>query len=144
MKQLLIDDILSGVQKPSRYLGNELNAVHKRLSDVNVRIALAFPDLYDLGLSNLGLLILYRVLNDIPDVWCERVYAPAIDMEEELRARKMPLFTLESTTPLRQFDCVGFTLQYELCYTNLVNMLDMAGVPCDGFGDSTSRLSGIA
>ncbi len=129
MKQLLIDDILPSVQKPSRYLGNELNAVHKDLSAVNCRIALAFPDLYDLGLSNIGLMILYRVLNEVPDVWCERVYAPALDMEAEIRARGMKLFTLESTTPLRNFDCVGFTLQYELCYTNIVNMLDMAGIP---------------
>jgi len=129
VKQILIDDILPAVQKPSRYLGNELNAVHKDLAQVNVRIALAFPDLYDLGLSNIGLMILYRVLNDVPDVWCERVYAPAVDMEAEIRARGLPLFTLESTTPLRDFDCVGFTLQYELCYTNIVNMLDMAGIP---------------
>jgi radical SAM family uncharacterized protein/radical SAM-linked protein len=129
MKQLMIDEILQDVQKPSRYLGNELNAVHKDLSTINVRIALAFPDLYDLGLSNIGIMILYKVLNDIPDVWCERVYAPALDMEAEIRSRGLPLFTLESTTPLRQFDCVGFTLQYELCYTNIVNMMDMAGIP---------------
>jgi radical SAM family uncharacterized protein/radical SAM-linked protein len=129
MKQLLIDEILQNVQKPSRYLGNELNAVHKDPATVSVRMALAFPDLYDLGLSNIGLMILYRVLNEVPDVWCERVYAPAVDMEAELRRRKLPLFTLESTTPLRDFDCVGFTLQYELCYTNIVNMMDMAGIP---------------
>jgi radical SAM family uncharacterized protein/radical SAM-linked protein len=129
MKQFLIDEILQNVQKPSRYLGNELNAVHKDLETVGVRIALAFPDLYDLGLSNIGIMILYRVLNEIPDVWCERVYAPAPDMEEEIRSRGLPLFTLESTTPLRDFDGIGFTLQYELCYTNIVNMLDMAGIP---------------
>ena len=129
MKQFLIDEILQNVQKPSRYLGNELNAVHKDLAGINVRMALAFPDLYDLGLSNIGIMILYRVLNDIPDVWCERVYAPAPDMEEEIRSRGLPLFTLESTTPLKDFDCVGFTLQYELCYTNIVNMMDMAGIP---------------
>ena len=129
MKQQIIDEILQNVQKPSRYLGNELNAVHKDPATVDVRIAMAFPDLYDLGLSNIGMMILYRVLNDLPGVWCERVYAPAMDMEAELRARGIPLFTLESTTPLRQFDCVGFTLQYELCYTNIVNMMDMAGIP---------------
>ncbi len=129
MKQLIIDEVLQNVQKPSRYLGNELNAVHKDPAMVDVRIAMAFPDLYDLGLSNIGMMILYRVLNELPGVWCERVYAPAMDMEAELRARGIPLFTLESTTPLRQFDCVGFTLQYELCYTNIVNMMDMAGIP---------------
>ncbi len=144
MKQTLIDDILQDVQKPSRYLGNELNAVHKNLKDINVRIALAFPDLYDLGLSNIGIMILYKVLNMIPDVWCERVYAPAEDMEAEIRSRGMKLFTLESTTPLSEFDCIGVTLQYELCYTNIVNMLDMAGIPLfsDERGDKDPLIVG--
>src|SRR5512140_767147 len=129
MKTVPLNDILPGVQRPSRYLGNELNAVHKDPAAVGVRIALAFPDLYDLGFSNLGLSILYRILNEIPDVWCERVFAPAADMEAALRERGLPLFSLESRTPLAGFDCVGFTLQYELCATNVVNMLDLAGIP---------------
>jgi radical SAM family uncharacterized protein/radical SAM-linked protein len=124
-----LNDILPRVQQPSRYLGGELNAVHKDLAEVQVRIALAFPDLYDLGLPNLGLMILYDILNRIPGVWAERAYHPAPDMEQQLRARELPLFALESRSPLREFDAVGFTLQHELTYTNLLNMLDLADIP---------------
>ncbi|MBI3920436.1 MAG: TIGR03960 family B12-binding radical SAM protein [Armatimonadetes bacterium] len=123
------EHLLASVQKPSRYLGCEVNSVHKDPSEVDVRIALAFPDMYDLGLGNLGILILYSILNRQPGVWAERVYAPAPDLEERLRARALPLFAVESKTPLNQFDCVGFTLQYELTYTNILNMLDLGGIP---------------
>jgi radical SAM superfamily enzyme YgiQ (UPF0313 family) len=128
-KEYVHERILPRVQKPSRYLGTELNSVHKDPAAVATRICLTFPDMYDLGLSNLGLLILYNVLNSREDVWCERAYAPALDLEEILRAEGVPMFTVESKTPLRDFDLLGFTLQYELSYTNILNMLDLGGVP---------------
>lgn len=129
LKERIHNEVLPRVQKPSRYLGTELNTVHKDPERVATRFCLAFPDMYDLGLSNLGLLILYNVLNARDDVWCERAYAPAPDMEEILRAEGLPLFAVESKTPLRDFDLLGFTLQYELSYTNILNMLDLGGVP---------------
>jgi radical SAM family uncharacterized protein/radical SAM-linked protein len=122
-------DVFARVEKPSRYLGCELNTVHKDLTQVDVRLALAFPDLYDLGLSNLGLLILYGILNKLPGVWAERAYMPALDLEAELRARDLPLFSLESKSPLRHFDAIGFTLQYELSYSNILHMLQLSGIP---------------
>ena len=123
------NELLPLVEKPSRYLGRELNTVHKDLSGVDVRIALVFPDLYDLGLSNLGILILYSILNKQPGVWAERAYAPAMDLEAELRVRGWPLFSLESKTPLCEFDALGFTLQYELGFTNILNMLELSNIP---------------
>ena len=129
MREIIDREVLPKVSKPSRYLGTEHNSTHKDPESVDVRIALAFPDLYDLGLSNLGLLILYSILNHQDWIWAERVYAPDIDMEEELRKRHLPLFSLESRTPLKEFDAVGFTLQYELSYTNILNMLSMSDIP---------------
>ena len=129
LRQILQDEILPRVEKPSRYLGTELNAVHKDLDDVDVRIALTFPDLYDLGLGNLGVHILYAVLNGIDGVWCERAYAPAKDLEALLRERGLPLFANESKDSLADFDGVGFTLQSELTYTNILNIIDLAGLP---------------
>ncbi|MEA3366433.1 MAG: TIGR03960 family B12-binding radical SAM protein [Candidatus Hydrogenedentes bacterium] len=125
----LIDEILPHVERPSRYLGTELNAVHKEPESVDVHLALAFPDLNDIGLGNLGLLILYAILNDLSWCWAERAYAPAPDMEAALRERGMPLLSHESKTPLSELDGVGFTLQSELTYTNILNMLDLAGLP---------------
>jgi radical SAM family uncharacterized protein/radical SAM-linked protein len=122
-------EVLPRVQKPSRYLGCELNTVHKDLATVDVHIALAFPDLYDLGLSNLGLLILYSILNKQPGVWAERAYMPAVDLEAQLRARNLPLFSLESKSSLRDFDAIGFTLQYELSYSNILHMLALSNIP---------------
>ncbi|HAZ62063.1 MAG TPA: TIGR03960 family radical SAM protein, partial [Armatimonadetes bacterium] len=127
-ERLLVEDILPTVRAPSRYLGCELNTVHKDPAQVALRVVLGFPDSYELGLGNLGLHILYHVLNQRPDVWAERVYAPAADLEEALRARGQRLFALESKTPLNEFDVVGFTLQWELTYTNLLNMLDLGGI----------------
>lgn len=127
--QILDEEILARVQKPSRYLGSELNAVHKAPGDYTVRLALAFPDLYDVGLGNLGLHILYAILNQVEGVWAERVYAPAADMEAELRSRGLPMFALESKDSLDQFDGIGFTLQSELTYTNILNLIDLAGLP---------------
>jgi radical SAM family uncharacterized protein/radical SAM-linked protein len=126
---LLEADVLPRVQKPSRYLGCELNTVHKDLTTVDVRLALAFPDLYDLGLSNLGLLILYSILNKQPGVWAERAYMPAVDLEAQLRAHHLPLFSLESKSSLRDFDAIGFTLQYELSYSNILQMLALSDIP---------------
>lgn len=125
----LVNEILPHLERPSRYLGTELNAVHKDPAKVDVRIALAFPDLYDLGLGNLGLLILYAILNELPWCWAERAYAPGADMEAALRERGIPLLSHESKTPLGQLGALGFTLQSELTYTTILNMLDLAALP---------------
>lgn len=130
MLSVMIDnEILPRVQKPSRYLGTEINSVHKDPAEVDTRVCLCYPELYDLALGNLGLLILYGILNEQPGVWAERAYAPAPDLEAVLRERRTPLFSVESRTPLREFELLGFTLQYELTSTNLLNMLDLGGVP---------------
>lgn len=126
---LIEAEVLPRIQKPSRYLGCELNTVHKDPAAVDLRIALAFPDLYDLGLSNLGLLILYSILNKQAGVWAERAYMPALDLEAQLRTRNLPLFSLESKSPLRAFDVIGFTLQYELSYSNILHMLRLSQIP---------------
>ncbi len=131
---LNIDNILKNVQKPAAYTGGELNSVVKNPADVKIRYGFCFPDNYEVGMSHLGIKILYHVLNLRPDTWCERVFAPWIDMEEEMRKTQTPLFALESRESVRHFDFLGFTLQYEMCYTNILNMLDLAGIPlrsCD-------------
>ena len=120
---------LSRVQRPSRYGGREINAAYKNPGDVALRVALLFPDLYEVGMSHLGLGLLYDILNRQDDVWAERAYAPAPDLEAELRHRNLPLTSLESGLPLQEFDLVGISLQYELSYTNLLNMLDLGGIP---------------
>ncbi len=120
---------LSRVQRPTRYLGRELNAVIKDPRAVSLRVALLFPDLYEVGMSHLGLALLYDILNREPDVWAERAYAPAPDLEQDLRLRGAPLASLESATPLKDFDLVGVSLQYELSYTNFLNMLELGGIP---------------
>mgnify|MGYP005843498481 CR=1 FL=1 len=124
-----IDAILSRVEKPSRYLGTEINSVRKDPGAVRLRFALAFPDLYEIGMSHFGLQILYSILNRRPEIAAERVFAPARDMEEELRASGMPLFSLETRTPLAHFDIIGFSLLYELNYTNLLTILELSGIP---------------
>lgn len=121
--------ILTQVSKPARYTGNELNSVKKNHSQVDVTIALALPDVYEVGMSNLGLKILYQILNDRRDTAAERVYAPWVDMEELMRKNNIPLYSLETFTPLADFDMIGFSLQYELSYTNVLNMLDLAKIP---------------
>ncbi len=120
---------LSRIQRPSRYGGREINAAYKDPREVGLRVALLFPDLYEVGMSHLGLGLLYDILNRREDTWAERAYAPAPDLEAELRSRRLPLTSLESGTALADFDLVGFSLQYELSYTNLLNMLDLGGVP---------------
>ena len=122
--------ILKKVEKPARYLGNEINSIHKDITNENlIRYAHCFPDLYEVGMSHLGSQILYRVINRDEDVFCERVYAPAQDMEAMMRENDIPLFALESRQPIKDFDFVAFTLQYELSYSNILNMMDLAGIP---------------
>lgn len=125
----LRDKILSNVEKPTRYTGGELNAVLKDASQVDVRFGFCFADTYEIAMSHLGLKILYHTLNDRPDTWCERVFAPWTDMEAEMKEHGMKLFALESGDEITHFDILGFTLQYELCYSNIVNMLKLAGIP---------------
>lgn len=124
-----IEQLLSQVSKPSRYINQELNSIHKAWVEDHIKIILAYPDLYEIGLPNLGLQILYELLNREEDVIAERVYAPWIDLEEKMRKEKIPLFSLESRRPLCEFDVIGFSLQHELTYTNVLNMLDLAGLP---------------
>ena len=124
-----IQDLLPLVDKPSRYLGTEVNTYKKDLNKVQLKIALAFPDLYEIGTSHFGIQILYHILNQRPNIAAERVFSPAEDMEQLMRASHLPLVSLESQYPLNQFDVIGFSLLYELNYTNMLTILDLAGVP---------------
>lgn len=124
-----VEKILQYVQKPARYVGGELNSVVKDAQKISLRYAFCFPDTYEIGMSHLGMKILYGLVNEREDAWCERVFAPDSDMEEQMRKNNVPLFGLESGDYIKDFDIIGFTLQYELCYTNVLNMLDLAGVP---------------
>jgi radical SAM family uncharacterized protein/radical SAM-linked protein len=124
-----IEEVLPKVTKPARYTGGELNSIVKSPENTSVRIALAFPDIYEVGMSNLGLRILYHILNSIDDVAAERVFAPAPDMANEMRRNNIPLFSLESTSPVKEFDVLGFSLAYELTYTTVLEMLNLAGIP---------------
>lgn len=121
--------ILPRVQKPARYTGGEYNEIIKNKADVELRMALCFPDTYEIGMSNLGIKILYGITNEMDGVWCERVFAPWGDMEAEMRKEGIPLWALESGDPLSEFDAIGFSLGYEMAYTNVLNMLDLAGIP---------------
>lgn len=123
--QLKLDRILPNVQKPGRYIGGELNSIVKKAEEISVRFAFCFPDTYEVGMSHLGMKILYSLLNSIEDVWCERVFAPWMDMEEAMRREGIPLYALESLDTVQDFDIIGFTLQYELSFTNILNMLDL-------------------
>ena len=124
-----LDRVLPGVQKPGRYIGGELNQVVKDWEKIAVKVALIFPDIYDLGMSNLGLAILYDLINQRPDALAERAYSPWPDMETAMRQADIPLFSLETRHPLAQFDILGFSLPYEAQYTNVLNALDLAGIP---------------
>ena len=124
-----LERILPRVQKPARYTGGEYNEVIKDKAEVDVRFAMCFPDTYEIGMSNLGMRILYGVMNEAPGVWCERSFAPWGDMEQELRRARLPLYALESGDSLRAFDFVGFSLGYEMAYTNVLNMMDLAEIP---------------
>ena len=121
--------ILPTVQKPARYTGGEWGEIHKDLNDVHVRVAFCFPDTYEIGMSNVGMRILYGVMNEMDGVWCERVFAPWGDMEDAMRRNDIPLWALESQTPVKEYDMIAFTIGYEMAYSNILNMLDLSGVP---------------
>jgi len=123
-----IEQILNRVRKPAGYIGGEFGQITKDSSEVKIRIALCFPDTYEIGMSNLGIRILYGALNEMDGVWCQRVFAPWTDMEDEMRNADIPLFALESHEAIREFDVIAFSLGYELSYTNMLNMLDLAGI----------------
>src|SRR5690625_1529931 len=127
MKKL--DKVLSQVLKPARYIGMEQNSIVKDLDKASVKFAFCFPDVYEVGMSHLGLHILYNLINEREDYVCERVFSPWVDMEEKMREEKLPLFTLENKVPVNDFDFLGFTFQYEMSYTNILNILDLAGIP---------------
>ena len=124
-----ISSVLKSVEKPGRYIGGEYNSIVKDPSKVKCRFGFCFPDTYEIGMSNLGVRILYDVLNRDNDVWCERVYAPWTDMKEKMEKYSIPLTAQESGDELRTFDMLGFSLQYELCYTTALQMLRLAGIP---------------
>ena len=128
-KLALNDDILMSVEKPARYIGGEVNAVMKDRSKVNIRFAFCFPDVYEIGMSHLGMQILYEMFNSMEDVWCERVFSPWTDLDAVMRREHIPLFALESQDPVKTFDFLGITIQYEMCYTNILQILDLAQIP---------------
>ena len=128
-KLALSDDILLKIEKPARYIGNEVNSVMKNKANIDVRFAFVFPDVYEIGMSHLGIQILYDMLNRRDDVWCERVYSPWTDLDKIMREEQIPLFALESQDPIKDFDFVGITIQYEMCYTNILQILDLSQIP---------------
>lgn len=128
-KLALSDEILMQVEKPARYIGNEVNSVMKKKNEVQVRFAMCFPDVYEIGMSHLGIQIIYDMLNQFEDVWCERVYSPWVDLDAIMRKEHIPLFALESQDPIKEFDFLGITIQYEMCYTNILQVLDLSGIP---------------
>ena len=128
-KLALNDEILLKIEKPARYIGGEVNSVMKDKEKVDVRFAMCFPDVYEIGMSHLGIQILYDMFNRMEDVWCERVYSPWTDLDAVMREEKIPLFALESQDPIKDFDFLGITIQYEMCYTNILQVLDLSGIP---------------
>ncbi len=125
----LTDEALLTIEKPERYIGNEVNSVVKDKGQIDIRFAFCFPDVYEIGMSHLGIQILYGMFNSYDDVWCERVYSPWMDMDALMREKNIPLFALESQDPVKDFDFLGFTIQYEMCYTNILQVLDLSGIP---------------
>ena len=128
-KLALSDEILLRVEKPARYIGNEVNAVVKDKNRIDIRVAMCFPDVYEIGMSHLGIQILYDMFNRFPDVWCERVYSPWVDLDKIMREEQIPLFALESQEPIKNMDFLAITLQYEMCYTNILQILDLSQIP---------------
>lgn len=128
-KLALTDEILLNIEKPARYIGGEVNSVQKDKNKVDIRFAMCFPDTYEIGMSHLGIQILYDMFNRRDDVWCERVYSPWTDMDKVMREKQIPLFALESQEPVRSFDFLGITIQFEMCYTNILQILDLSGIP---------------
>jgi len=131
-KLALSDEILLKIEKPARYIGNEVNSVMKDKNKVDVRFAMCFPDVYEIGMSHLGIQILYDMFNQRKDIWCERVYSPWPDLDKVMREEKIPLFALESQDPVKSFDFLGITIQYEMCYTNILQILDLSGITLKG------------
>ena len=130
MRKLALDDeILLSIEKPARYIGNEVNSVMKDPEKVDIRFAMCFPDVYEIGMSHLGIQILYDMFNQREDVWCERVYSPWLDLHKIMKEEQIPLFALESQDPIRDFDFLGITIQYEMCYTNILQILDLSRIP---------------
>lgn len=130
MRKLAFNDaILLNIEKPARYIGNEVNSVMKDKEKVDIRFAMCFPDVYEIGMSHLGIQILYDMFNQREDVWCERVYSPWPDLDKVMREENIPLFALESQDPIREFDFLGITIQYEMCYTNILQILDLSQIP---------------
>jgi radical SAM family uncharacterized protein len=128
-KLALSDEILMTIDKPARYIGNEVNMVVKDMSKIDIRFCMCFPDVYEVGMSHLGIQILYDMFNQREDTYCERVYSPWMDLDPIMREKKIPLFALESQDPIKNFDFLGITLQYEMCYTNVLQVLDLSGIP---------------
>lgn len=128
-KLALGDDILMKIEKPARYIGNEVNSVMKKKDEIDIRFAMCFPDVYEIGMSHLGIQILYDMFNRREDVWCERVYSPWTDLDKIMREKQIPLFALESQDPIKEFDFLGITIQYEMCYTNILQILDLSQIP---------------
>lgn len=128
-KLALSDDILMSVEKPARYIGNEINSVMKDKSAIDIRFCMCFPDVYEIGMSHLGIQILYDMFNRREDIWCERVYSPWLDLDKIMREKEIPLFALESQDPIKDFDFLGITIQYEMCYTNILQILELSGIP---------------
>ena len=128
-KLALSDDILLNIEKPARYIGGEVNSVMKDKDEVDIRFAMCFPDVYEIGMSHLGIQILYDMFNRREDTWCERVYSPWLDLDKVLREKNIPLFALESQDPVRDFDFLGITIQFEMCYTNILQILDLSHIP---------------
>ena len=130
MRRLALnDEVLLQVEKPARYIGNEVNSVTKDKTNVDIRFAICFPDVYEIGMSHLGIQILYDMFNKRPDVWCERVYSPWLDLDKIMREKQIPLFALESQDPIKEFDFLGITIQFEMCYTNILQVLDLSEIP---------------
>ena len=128
-KLALSDDILLKVDKPARYLGNEVNAVQKEVTPEMIRFAMCFPDVYEIGMSYLGIQIIYDMMNRRDDVYCERVYSPWTDLDAIMRERQIPLFALETQEPIKEFDFLAITIQYEMCYTNILQVIDLSQIP---------------
>ena len=128
-KLALSDEILMQIDKPARYIGNELNSVVKDKNHVDIRVAMVFPDVYEIGMSHLGIQILYDLFNRREDTWCERVYSPWPDLHKIMKEKNIPLFGLESQEPIKDLDFLGITLQYEMCYTNILQILDLGQIP---------------
>ena len=128
-KLALSDEILLEIEKPARYIGNEINSVMKNKNEVDIRFAMCFPDVYEIGMSHLGIQILYDMFNRREDTWCERIYSPWPDLDAIMRKENIPLFALESQDNIKDFDFLGITIQYEMCYTNILQILDLSQIP---------------